>query len=403
VNLTQTPDVSQSTVSRVSLIQPVTVGVLAAVVGYASTFTIVLQGFEAVGGSAEQAASGLMVTSVIMGFLGIVASLVWRQPISIVWSTPASALLISTGAQAGGYPAAIGSLIAAAALIVASGQIRPLGRLVAAIPASLANAMLAGILFEICLAPVHAAAAQPAIVLPIVIAWVLGLRFARRFAVPIAMLVTAAITIFVTRLPPGALAHTWPNLVVTAPSWNWSAAASLTIPLFIVTMASQNLPGLTVLRSQGYQPDVQKLFTITGLSSMAGAVGGGGLISFAAITAALTAGPEAHPDPNKRYISTVVGGVAYILLGLASPLAAALIVAAPVMAIKAVAGLALMTSFAGALATSLQKPDQRVAVIATFVVSASGVSFFGVGASFWGLLVGGALLVSETWRRNRGA
>jgi benzoate membrane transport protein len=263
--------------------------------------------------------------------------------------------------------------------------------------------MLAGILFEICLAPVHAVAAQPAIVLPIVIAWVLGLRFARRFAVPIAMLVTAAITIFVTRLAPGALAHTWPDLVVTAPSWNWSAAASLTIPLFIVTMASQNLPGLTVLRSQGYKPDVQKLFTITGLLSIAGAVGGGGLMGIAAITGALTAGPEAHPDPNRRFVSTTVAGVVYILLGLASPLAAALIVAAPTMAIKAVAGLALMTSFAGALATSLQKPDERVAVIATFVVSASGISFLGVGASFWGLLVGGVLLFSETWRRNRAA
>ncbi len=192
-------------------------------------------------------------------------------------------------------------------------------------------------------------------------------------------------------------------LVMTAPSWNWSAAASLTIPLFIVTMASQNLPGLTVLRSQGYEPDVQKLFTITGLSSMAGAVGGGGLLSLAAITAALTAGPEAHPDPNKRYMATIVGGVAYILLGLASPLAAALIVAAPTAAIKAVAGLALMTSFAGALALSLQKPDERVAVIATFVVSASDISFLGVGASFWGLLVGGVLLVSETWRRNGAA
>ena len=387
-------------VPRVSLIQPLTVGVLAAAVGYASTFTIVLQGFESVGASPEQAASGLMVTSVLMGFLGVILSLMWRQPISIVWSTPASALLISTGAQAGGYPAAIGGLIAAAVLIVASGGIRPLGRLVAAIPASLANAMLAGILFEICLAPVHAAAARPAIVLPIVIAWVLGLRFARRFAVPIAMAVTAAITIFVTRLPPAALAHVWPNLVITAPSWNWSAAASLTIPLFIVTMASQNLPGLTVLRSQGYKPDVQKLFTVTGLMSMAGAVGGGGLLSLAAITAALTAGPEAHPNPDRRYTATVVAGAAYIALGLASPLAAALIVAAPTMAIKAVAGLALMTSFAGALASSLQKPDERVAVIATFVVSASGVSLFGVGASFWGLLVGGILLVSETWRRK---
>jgi benzoate membrane transport protein len=263
VNLAQTPDVSQ-TVSRASLIQPVTVGVLAAVVGYASTFTIVLQGFESVGASPEQAASGLMVTCVLMGLLGIILSLIWRQPLSIVWSTPASALLISTGAQAGGYPAAIGGLMAAAALIVASGQIRPLGRLVAAIPASLANAMLAGILFEICLAPVRAAATQPAIVLPIVIAWALGLRFARRFAVPIAMLVTAAITIFVTRLPPNALVHAWPHLTITIPSWNWSAAAGLTIPLFIVTMASQNLPGLTVLRSQATGPTCRSCSRSTG-------------------------------------------------------------------------------------------------------------------------------------------
>ena len=155
-------------------------------------------------------------------------------------------------------------------------------------------------------------------------------------------------------------------------------------------MASQNLPGLTVLRSQGYKPDVQKLFTITGLMSMAGAVGSGGLLRVLQPSRGPSPpGRKRTRIPGKRYMATLVGGVAYILLGLASPLAAALIVAAPTIAIKAVAGLALMTSFAGALASSLHKPDERVAVIATFVVSASGISLLGVGASFWGLLVGG--------------
>ena len=400
MTLAQTPDVSPPTVSRVSLIQPLTVGMLAAFVGYASTFTIVLQGFESVGANPEQAASGLMVTCVLMGFLGIILSLLWRQPLSIVWSTPASALLISTGAQAGGYPAAIGGLMAAAALIVASGQIRPLGRLVAAIPASLANAMLAGNPVRD-LSRARACCGRSA-----------SNRSADRDRLgawpPICTPVCCADRDVGDcsdhdlrhALAPGRVGAHWPHLMITIPSWNWSAAAGLTIPLFIVTMASQNLPGLTVLRSQGYKPDVQKLFTINGLASMVGAVGGGGLLGIAAITGALTAGPEAHPDPGKRYIATVVAGVAYVLLGLASPLAAALIVAAPTGAIKAVAGLALMTSFAGALALSLHKPDERVAVIATFVVAASGVSFFGVGASFWGLLVGGVLLVSETWRRK---
>ncbi len=385
---------------RGSLLQPATAGLLAAFVGFASTFTIVLGGFEAVGATPAQAASGLTVVCVVQGLLSIGLSLLWRQPISVVWSTPASALLLATGAQAGGYPAAIGAFLAAAALIVAAGLVKPLARLVAAIPTSLAGAMLAGVLFEICAAPVRAVGAQPGTVLPVVLAWALALRFLPRFAVPVAVGVAAVIVVVSTRLPPDAFAHAWPTLVVTLPTWTWGATASLVVPLFVVTMASQNVPGLAVLRANGYAPDIGRIFVATGLGGIATALGSGGLINLAAITAALCAGPEAHPDPARRYLSTVVGGTGYILLGLFAAVAAAFIAASPAALIQAVAGLALMGSFAGALAAALTRPEERVAVAVTFVTTASGLSFFGIGASFWGLLAGGALLALGRFRAS---
>ncbi|WP_342634216.1 benzoate/H(+) symporter BenE family transporter [Lichenihabitans psoromatis] len=382
-----------------SLIQPIFGGLLAAVVGFAATFTIVLQGFAAVGATPAQAASGLLVLCVVQGVLSIGLSLVWREPISIVWSTPGSALLIVTGAQAGGYPAAIGAFILAGALIVAAGLIKPFGRLVAAIPSGLANAMLAGVLFEICLAPVEALKTSPTLVLPILLAWVLALRFARRFAVPIAVAVTVLIVVFVTKLPAGALKDAWPTLILTQPVFAWSSLGSLVVPLFIVTMASQNVPGLAVLHANGYKPNISKIFVATGLGSIVNAFGSGGLINLAAVTAALCAGPDAHPDPAKRYWSTIANGVGYVVLGLFAAFAAAFILASPSSLFTAVAGLALMGSFAGALSSALAHPQDRVAVAITFVMTASGASFFGIGASFWGLLAGGLVLVVERFRR----
>ena len=392
----QTPASTGSALPPASgLIQPIFAGLLASVVGFASTFTIVLQGFRAVGASPAQAASGLLVICLVQGFLTILLSVLWRQPISIVWSTPGSALLIGTGAQAGGYPAALGAFVLAALLIVAAGSFKPFGRLVGAIPTSLANAMLAGVLFEICLAPVEAAKTSPTLVLPIVLVWILALRFARRFAVPIAVAMTALIVVFVTKLPAGALADTWPALVVSVPSFTWPATASLVLPLFIVTMASQNVPGLAVLHANDYRPKVGPIFVGTGLASILTAFGSGGLLNLAAITAALCAGPESHPDPAKRYLSTVTGGLAYVLLGLFAAFAAAFTLAAPPSIVQAVAGLALMGSFAGALTAALARPDARIAVAVTFVTAASGLTLFGIGASFWGLVAGGLVLAVD--------
>src|SRR4051794_41022284 len=242
---------------RPSLLQPVTAGFLAAIVGFGSAFPIVLQGLAGVGASPAQAASGLLALCVVTGLLGAAHSIATRQPISIAWSTPGAALLITTGVPQGGFPAAVGAFMVAALLVVAAGLWRPFGRAVVAIPMSLASAMLGGVLLSLCLAPVRAVGAAPELALPIVIVWALGWRFVRLYAVPLAVLVTAAIVVFATPMPAGALADIWPKPVFVAPEFSMAAVVSIAVPLFIVTMASQNVPGLAVMRGNGYHPQVQ--------------------------------------------------------------------------------------------------------------------------------------------------
>ena len=377
---------------RTSLIQPVSAGVLAAAVGFASSFAIVLQGLPAVGASAAQAASGLAALCVIKGCAGLYLTARTKMPVSIAWTTPGAALLVASGTPVGGFSYATGAFIFAAALIVAAGLWRQFGELVGKIPQTLASAMLAGVLLPLCIAPVKAVSALPMLALPIVLVWALALRFARLYAVPLAVAVTAALVIFATPVPPGALADITPHAIFVMPAFSLDAIISIGVPLFIVTMASQNIPGMAVLNLNGYRPDVRPIFITTGLASGLIALFGGHLVNLAAITAALCAGPEAHPDPAKRYIATYASGASYIVLGLAAGFAAAFIAASPPLLIQAVAGLALLGSLATALNAGLAKEDDRLPAILTFIVTASGVAFYGIGAAFWGLVAGGALM-----------
>jgi benzoate membrane transport protein len=380
------------------VVQPLFAGALASIVGFASSFTIVLAGFAAAGASPAQAASGLLALCVVKGFLAIGLSAWKRMPISIAWSTPGAALLVSTGAPQGGYAVAVGAFLAASALVVIAGLWRPFGRAVAAIPIALASAMLAGVLLDLCLAPVRAVGAMPALALPIVLVWAVAWRFARLYAVPIAVAVTAAIVIFATQIPPGVLTDISPKPVLVPPVFSLDALVGIALPLFIVTMASQNVPGLAVLNANGYRPDVSPTFVSTGIAS--GIIGffGGHLVNLAAITAALCAGPEAHPNPQKRWIAAAAAGAGYVVLGLFAGFFAAFIAASPPLLIQAVAGLALLGSLAGALAGALARDEERIPAILTFVTTASGISFFGIGAAFWGLLAGGAVLALARYR-----
>ncbi|MBP7065110.1 benzoate/H(+) symporter BenE family transporter [Ferrovibrio sp.] len=376
-------------------------GLLAAFVGFASSFAVVVQGLTAVGASPAQAPSGLMALSLAMGLCSILVSLRNRMPISIAWTTPGAALLAASGDAAGGnFALAVGAFMICNLLIVIAGLWKPLGRWVAAIPAPLANAMLAGVLLPLCLAPVKAVAADPWLGLPIVLSWALMARWKRLWAVPVAVLV--AVVLIVLATPPITLdpATLWPRPVLVLPEFSFAALAGIALPLFIVTMASQNIPGYAVLQANGYHPDPSPLFRDTGLFSLAATPFGAISVNLAAITAAICAGPEADPDPKRRYWAATVAGLAYVLLGLGAGLATAFLIAAPPLLIQAVAGLALLGSFGNAMMGALADARDREAAVITFLVAASGLSFHGIGGAFWGLLAGGAIYALSRSRKG---
>ncbi len=378
--------------------QALAAGLLAAFVGFAGSFAVVVQGLRAVGASPEQAASGLMALSIAMGLCGAVLSLRLRMPVSVAWSTPGGALLATSGAVPGGFAGAVGAFLVTGALIVLCGLWRPLGRLVQAIPAALASAMLAGVLLGLCLAPMQAMAAMPGLALPVVLVWAVLARFRRPLAVPAAVVVAVVLILATRALPAAAPGALWPHPLLVAPVFSPAAVVGIALPLFIVTMASQNIPGMAVLRVNGYAPAPGPLFTATGVFSLLAAPFGGHAVNLAAITAALCAGPEAHADPARRYWAAVVAGLAYVLFGLLAGAATALISAAPPLLIEAVAGLALLGALGTALLGAVAEPRDREAAIVTFLVTASGLNWFGISGAFWGLLAGGGILALGRWR-----
>lgn len=378
----------------------VAAGLLAAFVGFASSFAVIVQGLTAVGASPAEAASGLMALSIAMGLCAVILSLKTRLPISIAWSTPGGALLATTGAVEGGFASAVGAFLVCGALIVLAGLWKPLGRWVAAIPPALANAMLAGVLLGLCLAPVKAVMQMPALGLAIVIVWAVVAKWKRLYAVPAAVLVAVALIAATTHISADALGPLWPRPVLVTPHVSLSAMIGIALPLFIVTMASQNIPGIAILNVNGYRPAPGPLFTATGIFSLLAAPFGGHAVNLAAITAALCAGDEAGPDPKARYWAAAISGLAYILLGLGANAATAFMAAAPPVLIEAVAGLALLGAFGGALMGAVKEPGDREAAVITFLVTASGLSFFGISGAFWGLIAGGAVLALTRWRRK---
>jgi len=373
-------------------------GTLAAFVGFASTFAVIVRGLTAVGATPAQAASGLLAVSVAMGVAGIVLSIGNRQPISIAWSTPGAAMMAGSGQVPGGFAGAVGAFLICGVLIVLAGQIRPLGRAVAAIPAPIANAMLAGVLLPLCLAPARAVAATPAMGLAIVAAWAVVAKFNRLYAMPAAVLVTAVLIGFsanIGAIDPYAL---WPRAIPVMPAFSFAGTIGLAVPLFIVTMASQNIPGMAILNVNGFRPPAGRMFTATGVFSLLAAPFGSHAVNLAAITAALCAGSDAHPDPNRRYWAAAVSGGFYILYGLLAGVATAFIAAAPPLLIEAVAGLALLGAFGGALLNAVSEAKEREAAVVTFLVVASGLTWFGIGGAFWGLLAGGAMHALSKWQ-----
>ncbi|WP_432523506.1 benzoate/H(+) symporter BenE family transporter [Kineococcus sp. SYSU DK006] len=362
---------------------------------------LVLAGLSAVGATPAQAASGLLVLCLVQGALACLLSWRTRRPLSFVWSTPGAALLVAAQGRTGSFAAAVGAFALCGLLLVVTGCWPRLAALVRRVPVPVSGALLAGVLLPLCLAPVDAVREQPLAALAVVAVWLLLRRTGSGWAVPAAMLVALAGTALSVQTAP---APEWlPRLVPVLPALDPFVLVSLGVPLYVVTMAGQNVPGLAVLHTLGHRDlPVGRVLAGSGVGTLLAAPFGGHAVNLSALAAGIIAGPGAARDPGRRWIAAVGGGAAYLLLGLlATPVAGFVGGTSPVL-VEAVAGLALLDSFAGGLVSALEQPQQRLTAAATFAVVASGVSPAGVGSAFWGLLAGlGLFALARPSRRGR--
>ncbi len=372
------------------LSMPVTAGVVTALVGFTSSFAVVLAGLRAVGASDAQAASGLLALTLCFG-VGVLW-LSWRSrvPVTLAWSTPGAALLAGAGTPDGGWPAAVGAFLIAGVLIALTGLLPPLGRLMTRIPTALAQAMLAGVLLPLCVAPFKAVGSAPLLVAPVILCWLLMMKLAPRWSVPASLGVALAVIGIHIAFNGGTVPadRLLPELHWTTPAFSLQAVAGLALPLFIVTMASQNIPGVAVLKSFGYSTPWRPSMLVTGAGTVLGAPFGGHAINLAALSAALAAGEEAGTDRGRRWIAAFTSGLAYLVLAASSAALVTVVAAAPQGLLEAVAGLALLGTMASAIASALAVAEERIGASVTFLLAASGLSVAGIGAAFWALLAG---------------
>ena len=380
----------ETAVAPVSLARPLVAGMVTALVGFTSTFAVVLTGLRTVGATPAQAASGLLAISLVVGVGCIILAWRYRIPITIAWSTPGVALLAATGAVEGGWPAVVGGFLVSAALILCTALFPPLGALIARIPPSIAQAMLAGVLLPLCVAPFVGLVDDPWGVAPVLIVWRVASRLVPRWAVPLAFLAAiVVVAIELTRTGVDADAATLlPRLEFTAPTLTVGSVVGIALPLFVVTMASQNVPGVAVMRSLGYTIPWRPAMLVTGLGSALAATAGGHAVNLGAISAAIAAGPDAHPDPRRRWVAGVSAGGMYLVLGGLSAAFAAIVLLAPPGVIPAVAGVALFAAFGSAVQQAIDDPGERLPAVVTFLVAASGIAIAGVSAAFWALAAG---------------
>jgi benzoate membrane transport protein len=377
----------------------VVAGFVAVLVGFTSSVALVFAAAQAVGADAGQTASWIWALGLGMAVTSIGLSWHYRQPVLTAWSTPGAALVAaSSGVD---LPHAIGAFMVCSALIVLAGATGLFARVMNRIPQAIAAALLAGVLARFGLDAAQAVGTAPWLVLAMTLAFLLGRRAWPRYAVPGALLVGVGVALLQGSMRWQYLGASWAVPVWTAPAFSVSAAVGLALPLFIVTMASQNLPGVAAQRAAGYDTPVSPPLVATGLTGLVLAPLGGYAFNLAAITAAICMGREAGDDPARRYTAAIAAGVFYGLAGLAGGAVVGLLQAFPRELVLAVAGLALLGTIATGLAMALKEERHRDAAVMTFLVTLSGVSLAGIGSAFWGVVAGTmALLVQQSRTRT---
>jgi benzoate membrane transport protein len=379
---------------RISLL---TSALVASLVGFGSTVALVLSAATALGATPAQTASWLLAVSLAKAVGSAALSTVTRIPVVLAWSTPGAALIAaSTGTT---MPEAVAAFILAGILVVLTGAIKPLGRLIGLIPDGVAAAMLAGVLLPFCLKGAIAAQAEPLLILPMVAVFVVARLFNPALAVLAALALGLALAFGSGAASLPVLTLPWPALTFIAPEIRPSVLLGLGVPVYLVTMASQNLPGFATLRAAGYEPPVRPALITTGALSAVTAFFGAHMVNMAAITAAICLGDDVHPDREQRWKVGLTYGAFWVVLGLLAPIIIVLLAALPPQVMTAIVALALLGPLMGALTGAFAHAAHRFAATITIAVAASGVAVFGIGAAFWGLLAGLVVYGLERLRR----
>ena len=375
----------------------VVAGFVAVLVGFTSSVVIVFQGAAALGATPGQTASWIWALGLGMGLTSLGLSLHYRQPVLTAWSTPGAALLVTAGAGVN-MAEAVGAFMVCALLITVAGASGVFERAMNRIPQALASALLAGVLARFAFDAFAAAQADLALVVAMFVAYLLGRRAWPRYAVPGVLL--AGVVMALARGQTDFAAVPWQlaTPVFTLPDFSLAATIGIALPLFVVTMASQNLPGVAAQRAAGYATPVSPVITTTGLATLVLAPFGAFSLGLAAITAAICQGREAHADPARRWVASAAAGVFYIVTGLLAGAVVGLIAALPKVLVLALAGLALLGTIGAGLAAAMKDDAQREPALITFVVSASGLTLWGVGPAFWGVLAGALAWAVLRWR-----
>lgn len=368
---------------------------MASTTGSVATFGVAIAGLTAMGASQSQTATALTVMLIGYGVLSIGLSVWLRKPVSVVWSTPGAAFLASSSALGVSFEQAVGAFLLASLLIVVTGVWPWLAKVVRLIPPQISAAMLAGVIFPFVIATVHAGVDYPLLIVPVLIIWFLLNRFAAVWASPIAI----SLGFILIGLSPavGDLGQVtfWPELALLTPRFDFTVMVAIGIPLYLVTMASQNLPGLAIMQSLGFPLPVRRVFVSTGLGSAITSFFGGFGLNLAAITAALNADSGAAKDPERRWIASSWGGVVYILFAIFAAPFAAFVLAVPRELLLALAGIALLNTFSGAIKTAVSEDSMRLAGAVTFLTGAAGIAILGIGGAFWALVFGVLVLLLQ--------
>lgn len=378
---------SPSPIRLNDLTHPIVAGLISVIVNYGGTFILVFQAARVAGLSPELTASWVWSVSIGVGLTGLFLSWRYREPIITAWSTPAAAFLVTALATTS-YAEAVGAYIISAAAFVLLGLSGYFEKVIRLIPPGIASGLLAGILLQFGIGAFGGASVDPVLVGLLVVAYVVLKRFSARYAVVGILVIGLVFLLAQGRVDLSGLQLKLAMPIFTMPEFTLNAALSVALPLFLITLTGQYMPGMLVLRNDGFKTSANPIVTTTGLGSLLMAPFGSHAFNIAAITAAIATGREAHEDPSKRWIAGIAAGCFYVLVGVFGVTLAAVFMAFPATFITTLAGLALLGTIGGSLAGAMAEPASREAALITFLASAANINMLGVGGAFWGLVIG---------------